>query len=294
MIPSRAPLPSDCASRPTDATVAATPRATIGEFRCPVDHPAFADSGPIARHLVVFPRTSVWIRHEGSTPFLADPLVVTIYNRAQRYRRYPAAAEGDRCDWFGVSDEVAREIVAAFDERDADGARPFRHEWARSTAALYLRQRLLLRRARRGDADALELEEGVIAIVAAVLALAYGAKPRTLARRADARHRALADDARAMLARRVEANQSVSALAAALGTSPFHLCRVFKAIVGITMNEYRNELRIRAALARLEGGGHASLSSVAHDLGYSSHSHFVRAARARLGLTPGAVRSLLV
>ena len=59
----------------------------IGRFRCEVGHPEFRDTGPIRRSIVVFPRTSVWIRHEGGREFVADPNVVTIYNRGQRYRR---------------------------------------------------------------------------------------------------------------------------------------------------------------------------------------------------------------
>src|SRR4030095_4867940 len=104
------------ASRPAiDSVIARSGRAAIGEFRCPVDHPSFRDSGAISECIVVFPRTSVWIRHEGSTTFFADPNIVTIYKRAQRYERFRHSNAGDRCDWFGVSDDVAREIAGAFE-----------------------------------------------------------------------------------------------------------------------------------------------------------------------------------
>src|SRR5690348_15776892 len=82
-----------------DAAVFETERVAIGAFRCPVSYPNFRDTGPIERCIVVFPRTSVWIQHEGSRPFLADPTIATIYNRSQRYQRFPAGADGDRCDW---------------------------------------------------------------------------------------------------------------------------------------------------------------------------------------------------
>src|SRR5215471_14004624 len=62
-----------------DASLFLSSRIAIGAFRCPVAYPSFRDTGPIARYIVVFPRTGVWIRHEGSQPFLADPTVVTIY-----------------------------------------------------------------------------------------------------------------------------------------------------------------------------------------------------------------------
>src|SRR5690242_15191795 len=43
----------------------------------------------------------------------------------------------------------------------------------------------------------------------------------------------------------------------------------------------------------VSGRAPASLSRVAHTLGFSSHSHFVRAMRRGTGMTPGAARALL-
>jgi AraC-like DNA-binding protein len=38
----------------------------------------------------------------------------------------------------------------------------------------------------------------------------------------------------------------------------------------------------------------ANLSAIAHDLGFSSHSHFVRVMRRHAGMTPSAVRDVLL
>ena len=273
------------------------PRVAAGAFRCPVEHPAFPDSGPIQEFIVVFPRTSLWIQHDGSRAFVADPNVVTIYNASQRYQRFPLSPDGDRCDWFAVSDGLAREVVSAYDPAAASSDRPFRFEWARSTAPLYLRQRTLIRRAERGEADALEMEEQVIEIVAAVCALAYRRPPGALARRAAAvrRQRDLAEAARAELFRTSHANRSVHDVARTLGTSPFHLCRVFRACTGQTMHEYRTELRVRLALEWLEAtrACSANIAAVAHGVGFASHAHFVRATRRHLASTPSDVRRAL-
>jgi AraC-like DNA-binding protein len=265
----------------------------IGEFRCPVAHPRFHDSGSIQDYIVTFPRTAVWIQHEGSRPFLADPNLATIYNRRQRYVRHAASPAGDRCDWFGVSESVAREIVAAYDQAAAESERPFQFEWASSPAPLYYRARQLLARARRHALCTMEAEEGVMDLVATLLEGAYAALPKPKARRrvAVARHRELADAARAALAHCPERNTSVHELAERLGTSPFHLCRVFRACTGRTMHGYRNELRVRFAMERLAAGnGREPISGVAHDLGFASHAHFVLAMRRHVGVTPSAVR----
>jgi AraC-like DNA-binding protein len=279
-----------------DTDVLRTPRAAIGEFRCPVRHPRFHDSGSIQDFIVTFPRTAVWIQHEGSQPFLADPNLATIYNRRQRYVRYAASPAGDRCDWFGVSEAVAREIVAAYDPAAAESERPFRFEWAPSPAPLYFRARQLLARARRHGLCVMEAEEGVMNLVATLLDGAYASLPVPKARRriAVTRHRELADAARAELARCPERNASVHELAERLGTSPFHLCRVFRACTGRTMHGYRNELRVRLAMERLAASnGRETISGVAHDLGFASHAHFVLAMRRHVGETPSAVRGRL-
>jgi AraC family transcriptional regulator len=243
----------------------------------------------------VFPRTAVWIQNEGARRFLADPSLTTIYNRAQRYRRFAADDDGDRCDWFAVSDDVAREIAAAFDPAAGALERPFRFQSAPSTATLYYRQREVLCGIERGELDAFAAEEAIIGVVTSVLAHAYGRSPEPLAHRgpANARRRALAEAARLEILRTLHENRSVSDLAAALDTSPFHLCRVFRAQTGRTMHEYRTELRVRRALDLLGEQRSATLAEIAHRLGFASHSHFVRALRRYIGVTPTSARRML-
>ena len=290
-----AALPSHCSAEPSDAFVDAsvfeTPNVAIGVFRCPPRYESFRDTGPIQRHIVVFPRTAVWIRHEGSRTFLADPSVTTIYNAAQCYERFVASPDGDRCDWFAVSDDLAREIVRAFDARAAETSEPFRFAWVPSSAGLYLRQRLLLRRALAGDLDRLGAEEAAIGIVASVMALAYRASTRA---QCSARHRELADAARVELLRSASANHSVHDIAHAIGTSAFHLCRVFRSCTGRTLHQHRMELRLRLVLEQMEDARNArNLSALAHDAGFSSHAHLVRAMRQHLDAVPSNLRRLL-
>jgi AraC-like DNA-binding protein len=89
------------------------------------------------------------------------------------------------------------------------------------------------------------------------------------------------------------ANRSVTDIAAAVGTSPFHLCRIFRAHTGRTMHEYRTELRLRMALEHLASSAGMNLSQVAHELGFASHAHFVRVCQAHFGMPPGALRKRL-
>jgi AraC-like DNA-binding protein len=228
---------------------------------------------------------------------VADPNVVTIYNRAQRYERAPLSPDGDRCDWFAISDQTARDIVGAFDPGAAEQDRgPFRFQRVPSTPSLYLAQRRLMQGAATGVTDALETEEAVVDIVARVLALAYQRVPQPLGCGTTARRRRqdLVELAKAELVRTVTVNRSVADLARTVGTSVFHLCRIFRAYTGRTMHEYRSELRVRLALELLSGAQtRGSLSTVAHHLGFASHSHFVRLCQRNFGAPPRVVREQL-
>lgn len=288
-----AALSKSCSTR--DAGGAADPdetlfegkRVSVGLFRCPVDHPNFRNSGPIQRHIVVFPRTSVWIRHQGGRPFPADSALCTIYNRGQVYRREPISREGDRCDWFGVDGDLAREIAADTEPASRDRPeRPFGRAFAAVAPELFLAQRLLIRRLRAGDpVDELEMEESVISIVRRAL----GDRPRPAE---GARRRALdlADRARALLATTFREPLSLGDLAARLGTSPFHLCRRFREGTGRSLHQHRLQLRLGAALEGLGRRG-VDLAELALDLGFSSHAHFTATFARAYGRPPSAVRA---
>jgi hypothetical protein len=66
------------------------------------------DQMPWHRLLVVPPPAVEKLRG-----LMTDPNVVTIYNRAQRYERFPISDAGDHCDWFALSDDLARDAVFA-------------------------------------------------------------------------------------------------------------------------------------------------------------------------------------
>ena len=289
-------LPPACSFRAghpeIDTLILATTCTAVGHFRCPIDHPAFADSGPISDPVFVFPRTSVWIQHDGAPAFHSDPNVVTIYNRGQRYTRRPSSRDGDRSDWFALSDDVAREITSTGEPSAMDALHPFAKARTSSTASLYLRQRILHQQVRRGEVTALELDERVFEIALEVIAPHRSTTPRRVRPSAARRHAGLVEAARAELARDAGGNVSLGDLANIAGTSPFHLCRLFRAQTGTTLRSYRNELRCRLALEDL-AMGMSTISVIAHRFGFASHAHFVRVARRLFGDAPSAIRHRL-
>jgi AraC-like DNA-binding protein len=78
-------------------------------------------------------------------------------------------------------------------------------------------------------------------------------------------------------------------IAAAVGSTPAHLGRVFRRVTGTSIHTYLTRLRLRAALEPVMAGAD-DLSGLAHDLGFSSHSHFTYAFRREFGCPPSQLR----
>jgi AraC-like DNA-binding protein len=275
----------------TNHTVFSTETVTVGRFRCAATHPRFTNTGPVPEFCVVFPRTSVWIQHRDDTPFVADPSIATVYNQGQEYTRARIAPDGDRCEWFGIAPEVLREIVAPVDPAAADSAsRVFRFTHAACDRRLYARQRLVFDHVTgAATPDRLFVEESVLHLVGGIVDAMYG--QRAAASAVSARHRDLVQRVRSRLAGCVTQPITLGEIGRAVGVSMFHLARVFARVTGMTIHQYRRELRVRRALELLLESKR-DLLEVALQLGYSGHSHFTAEFRQAFGLTPSAFRTL--
>ncbi|GHF54651.1 AraC family transcriptional regulator [Streptomyces mashuensis] len=73
---------------------------------------------------------------------------------------------------------------------------------------------------------------------------------------------------------------------AVVGASSRTLARAFVAGTGMTYGQWRTQLRLQAAMPLLAAG--ATVTSVAHRVGYGSPSAFVAAFRRGVGVPPGA------
>lgn len=278
---------------PLDRVVFESPVARVAAFRCPTGHPGFRDSGPIRDHVFVFPRRSVALCHDGGQPFVADPTVVTLYNRGQVYMRNPLDPVGDECEWFAVADSVLLGAVRHFDPAATDRPdRPFLHPYAPCGPRAYLAQRALFDRLRLGASpDPLWVEEQVVHLLSSVLKATYafwgGSRRGAFA---SAAHRDEVEHVRRLLSERLGEALPLAEIARSAGLSVFHLCRVFRAATGSTLHAYRNQVRLRSALEQIV---EADLTRLALDLGYSSHSHFSHAFRSTFGVSPSAARRQL-
>jgi AraC family transcriptional regulator len=271
-----------------------SPLLRVGSFRAPAEHPGFRDAGQILRHLFVFPRTSVWIEHDRERPFVADPNVVTYYNRGQAYRRAKISEEGDRCEWFAFDDATLRDAVSLYDPGVVDRPdRPFPFCRGPSDSRAYLQQRRLVEALASGARpEPLRVEETMLAVLARLLSRAYGRSPAPDSGATRRRNVEIAEAVRSILARRFRETLSLSTIAGELSLSPFHLCRAFRQATGSTIRGWRNALRLRHAVEVIQSR-RADLTGVALELGFSSHSHFSAAFRRQFGLSPSLLRRQL-
>jgi AraC family transcriptional regulator len=235
--------------------------------------------------LVVFPRVPVLIRQDDDRPFLATPNAAMLYNPRSLYKREARDARGDQY----LEIQLLAPTVAAL---EAEGLPiregRFQASHAPTDRLVYLYQHLLARHLRSTCADPLLVEESAISIVRTVLA---GVQPERCGSRGVtmAAHRDLAEAAKEVLTASLHETISLQELARGLGSSPFHLARIFRRETGFSLHEYRLQLRLRTGLERLPGSV-GSLNALALELGFAGHSHFTTAFSREFGLPPSVVR----
>jgi len=90
------------------------------------------------------------------------------------------------------------------------------------------------------------------------------------------------------LAAHIGENVLLDEVASAVNASPFNFARIFQQQTGLPIHRYLMQLRLRVALERLPDSD--DLTSLALELGFSSHSHFTDVFRREFGKTPSEFR----
>jgi len=84
---------------------------------------------------------------------------------------------------------------------------------------------------------------------------------------------------------------SLEKIAQIANFSPFHFHRIFKTIVGETLNDYISRQRLAHAANRLMHACEINIGELAHDFGFSSNAVFTRAFKRIHGMSPSAYRN---
>jgi AraC-like DNA-binding protein len=258
-----------------------TAAVVAGRFRCAAGHDSWATENWIGeRHHLVFATRPVVIRQAGHARVCVDRHRAALYDAGQVYARELAHPDGDRADFLAVDPDVVHEALMTHAVPTA-GTGSFGRPAVPIDDATFLAQRLLFRDLARGDGDALLAEERLLRLVDVIVAQC-GPGPRQVRESA---HAELAEATAAVLSNELGARLGLTAIGARLHVSPFHLARVFRAQTGSTLHAYRESERLRAVID--EGlAAPRSLSRLAAEHGFSSHSHLTARFRRRFGMTP--------
>jgi len=193
-----------------------------------------------------------------------------VFPRGIEYRMSHPTDDGDVGLALGFSPAVAEEALPAFERlrvTDLD---------------IEIRRQLGLFIAASSVGDQLFVDEIALGLLTTIAAR-LGCDPR-------ARRSGGVERARQLLAEEPDRRWTIEALGSAVGWSPYHLAHRFRAETGTTIHRYLRDLRLALALDRIEQG-ETSLAALAADLGFAHHSHMTSALRARLGVTPRALRA---
>jgi AraC family transcriptional regulator of adaptative response/methylated-DNA-[protein]-cysteine methyltransferase len=94
--------------------------------------------------------------------------------------------------------------------------------------------------------------------------------------------------ARDYLAAHLDETVTLERLGRELGTSPYHLQRTFKRLLGLTPKDYVLALRAERLKQRLKEGD--DVTTATYEAGYGAGSRLYEQSDARLGMTPGTFR----
>jgi len=239
-------------------------------------------------HQIGVPLSGVNVRHVGGEQFAITPSHITLSNRGEEYRVSHPHGSGETQLTITVRENLLLELLGKQGASAADRAQPFAERQLPIAAKSRLALQLLMTAAKSQSHTALELEEAIVAVIARLLSVARTTETQTIS----SREGQLARAARSLLATRFTDPISLEEIAATLGVSVYHLCRVYRRVLGATLWSEIKQLRSREALVRL-AEGESDLTALGLALGFSHHSHFTASFRQSVGLTPSHARRLL-
>ena len=230
---------------------------------------------------VCLPYRGFFVWHVGTDDVVADANQVLFVSAGESYYLSQPRSD-DYAELIITPDpELLREVA---DGRDAPlSSHPFfkRRSRCADLDLQHLRTRFLYS-AICGEWTGLAAEESTLSLLRQALnADAAGGEASQPTRRLIAR-------AKEFLEANLASPVRLAHVARAVGASPAYLTDLFRRIEGVPLHRYLTQLRLARALLELP---HASdLTTLAIDLGFSSHSHFTAVFRRAFGCTPSRFR----
>jgi AraC family transcriptional regulator len=277
-------------------TLYKSPLFSVTDYRCHAHEGGPAAEEQSENNSIVLMRHGAFAKHLGKRRVTADVNQVVFFSKNSVYRISHPTDRGDRGTSFLVSPKILNDIVREFDPTiDEHPDQPFAFVSSRCDTQLFWRCHELVERLERAAEEPLEhlwAEETALQWVADVLESAFEKHDKpTRSRRTSTMtdHAEKTEAAKAFLASRMSEQVMLTEVAHEVAASPFHFARIFRKQSGLPVHRYLTLLRLRASLEQLFDG-QDDLTSLALNLGFSSHSHFTDIFRREFGQTPSEVR----
>lgn len=227
---------------------------------------------------LIFPYHGVYVRHVGHDQTVAEANQVLFFNANEGYRVSHPVSGGDGSLTLVIEESELRELTS--EELFHHHSRiQFRRPRLRIDARTQALAALLRHSLHQKIADPLEAEVLALTLVRRALG------PRSShAAGASAGRQKLVDRAKLVLASDLGRRWTLAHIAAEVRVSPVYLTQVFQQVEGLPLYQYQLRLRLARALDLL--AHYDDLTTLAFDLGFSSHSHFSAAFRQLYGYSP--------
>ncbi|KAA2252828.1 helix-turn-helix transcriptional regulator [Solihabitans fulvus] len=262
--------------------LAAGPGFAIDDVHVRMHEPSWTSPEASTAYRLVFVRHGVFRLRVSKWELLADPATVYAVQAGDEQSIAHRVGANDTSTSVVLSPVLLADLTA--DRRSIPVGPMF------TSGRVDLAHRQLLACA-RGGADRFELSDHVLRLAAALLdPKQCGPAGSTDSRGSNSRRRMVEAAREALVADPV--SLGLESLARQVSVSPTYLSRVFRSETGQTLTRFRNRLRVRMVLDRIEAG-ESSLSRLAAELGFADHAHLTRTVRDEVGCTPSAVRGFL-
>jgi AraC family transcriptional regulator len=228
-------------------------------------------------NVVVLPVRGIFTKHDAPRRQVTGTPGHAVFIAADRpYRLSFPGRIGDEC-------------LTLFAPRDFDFAAL--HPHALLPARALIARGMLWRQLASGRYDRLEIEETGLSLLSTVMATAM-APPRMGRRETVERRSRQVERVKEAVGIEPQRPWTIGVLAALAGASAYHLARVFREEVGMTIHRYVTRARLAVALERVLDG-ERDLGAVALESGFASHSHFTARFHQLFGLAPSQVRKMV-
>lgn len=240
-------------------------------------------------------RHGAFSKHFGKIQATADVNQAMFFSKDTVYQVSHPVDHGDRGTSFTIAPSILTDIVRELDPTiDEHPDKPFPFLTGPCGHEVFRRHRDFVRRLEFADEQPLEplwADVTGLQLMADVIEAAYVRYGIKRKRRASTNvdHAERTEAAKAFLSAHMNKAVTLEDVANSVHSSPFNFARIFQQQTGLPIHRYLLLLRLRASLEMIASND-ADLTSIAIDLGFSSHSHFTDVFRREFGRTPSELR----